>query len=104
MLMRKVLPCLIATGIVAIAGCNKEGGTSSGPGVVAKDDPLTYVPSDTPYVIANIDPQPADVADYWIGKLDKAGKLGDVYAQQIDGVLKLVANENESCGAGARRI
>lgn len=95
---RKVLSCFIAAGIVAIAGCNKGGPAGSGPGVVAADDPLTYVPADTPYVIANIDPQPKDVSDLWIGRLDKAGKLGDMYAQQIDGALKLMAKADAGCG------
>lgn len=96
---RKILSCLIAAGIVAISGCNKGGPGGSGPGVVAADDPLTFVPADTPYVIANIDPQPKDVSDLWIGKLDKAGKLGDMYAQQIDGGLKLLAKADAACGA-----
>ncbi len=101
MLMRKVLPCLIAAGIVAIAGCKKEGPAGSGPGIVAADDPLTYVPSDTPYVIANIDPQPVDVSNAFIDKLDKAGKFGDIYAQQIDGLLKIMATANEGCNVTA---
>ncbi|MBS0576357.1 MAG: hypothetical protein JSS45_08045 [Proteobacteria bacterium] len=96
MFKRKALSCVIAAGIVAIAGCNKGG--PGGPGVVAADDPLTYVPADTPYVIANIDPQPKDVSDLWIGKLDKAGKLGDMYAQQIDGALKVLARTDAQCG------
>ncbi|HTA64605.1 MAG TPA: hypothetical protein VK753_03795, partial [Xanthomonadaceae bacterium] len=99
--MRKLLPCLLAVGIVSvIAGCNKQG-ASSGPGVVAADDPLTYVPADTPYVIANIDPQPTDVSSYWIDKLDKAGKVGDVYAHQIDGALKLLGDANTNCPQAA---
>lgn len=100
MLMRKALPCLIAAGIVAIAGCNKGGPAGSGPGVVAADDPLTYVPADTPYVIANIDPQPKAVSDDWIGKIDKAGKLGDTYAQQIDTALMAIAREGAACSGG----
>ncbi len=100
--MRKVLPCLIAAGIVALAGCHKEGGPgASGPGVVAPDDPLTYVPADTPYVIANIDPQPKEVSDEWIAKLDKAGKVGDVYAQQLTGLLDDLAKDNANCAAAA---
>ncbi|HEY2345448.1 MAG TPA: hypothetical protein VGH80_06120 [Xanthomonadaceae bacterium] len=95
--MRKILPCLLAVGIVAITGCKKEGPAGSGPGVVAADDPLTFVPADTPYVIANIDPQPADVGNYWIGKLDKGGKVGDIYSHQIDAAIKLIANANANC-------
>lgn len=97
--MRKILPCLLAAGIVAIAGCKKEG-TSSGPGVVAADDPLTFVPADTPYVIANIDPQPTDVSHYWIDKLDQAGKVGDMYSHQLDGAMKLLADANAACPQG----
>lgn len=101
MFKRKVLPCLIAAGIVAIAGCNKGGPGGSGPGTIAADDPLTYVPADTPYVIANIDPQPKDVSDGWIAKIDKAGKLGDIYAAQIDSALKAIADTDASCAGAA---
>jgi hypothetical protein len=90
--MRKLLPCLIAVGIIAIAGCKKEGGTTSGPGVIASDDPLTFVPADTPYVMANIDPVPADVSGYWISKMDQNGKLGDIYAGQLDAAAKMLTD------------
>ncbi|HTD29143.1 MAG TPA: hypothetical protein VK660_07100 [Xanthomonadaceae bacterium] len=105
--MRKLIPGLLVVGVVAIAGCNKEGpgGTStSGPGVVAADDPLNYVPSDTPYVMANIDPQPVDVSNFWIDKVDKSGKVGDMYATQLDGLSKMLSEKSASCppaGAGS---
>jgi hypothetical protein len=85
--MRKLISCLLIVGIVAIAGCKKEG---TGAGTVSADDPLTYVPSDTPYVIANIDPQPVDVSDYWIEKIDKSGKYGDIVAEQLDNAAKII--------------
>ncbi len=104
--MRKLIPCLLVVGIVAIAGCKKDGAAgTSGPGVVAADDPLTYVPSDTPYVIANIDPVPADVTSFWIDKMGKVGKLGDIYASQIDGVTTMLRDKSGNCptsgGGGA---
>ncbi len=96
--MRKLIPGLLVVGVVAIAGCNKHGESgTSGPGVVAADDPLTYVPSDTPYVLANIDPQPADVSNYWIGKIDKTGKIGDVYGTQLDAVGKMLREQAANC-------
>jgi len=96
--MRKIIPSLLIVGVVAIAGCKKEGAAgTSGPGVIAADDPLTYVPSDTPYVMANIDPQPADVSNYWIEKIDKSGKIGDMYASQIDGVEKILRDQTANC-------
>ena len=96
--MRKLIPGLLVVGVVAIAGCNKhEGSGTSGPGVVAADDPLNYVPSDTPYVLANIDPQPADVSNYWIGKIDKTGKIGDVYATQLDAAGKMLRDQAANC-------
>jgi len=98
--MRKILPGLLIVGVVAIAGCKKEGG-ASGPGAVAADDPLTFVPSDTPYVMANIDPQPVDVSDSWIAKIDKSGKIGDMYATQLDGVAKVLRDQAANCSPSA---
>jgi len=96
--MRKLIPGLLVAGVVAIAGCNKEGAAgSSGPGVVAADDPLNYVPSDTPYVVANIDPMPADVSAYWIDKIDKTGKVGDLEASQIDTFAKILTDKSANC-------
>jgi len=66
---------------------------------VAADDPLNYVPSDTPYVFANIDPQPADVSSYWIDKIDKSGKIGDIYATQLDGFAKMLSDKAANCPA-----
>ena len=97
--MRKLIPCLLVVGVFAIAGCKKEGTAGSGPGVVAADDPLTYVPSDTPYLIANIDPVPADVTGYWIAQMDKGGKLGDLYASQLDIAAKAVRDKAGNCPA-----
>ncbi len=97
-IMRKLIPSLLIVGVVAIAGCKKEGAAgTSGPGVVAADDPLTYVPSDTPYVMANIDPQPVDVTSHWIEKIDKSGKVGDMYAMQLDAVAKMLRDQAANC-------
>ncbi|HEV2608030.1 MAG TPA: hypothetical protein VGT79_08610 [Xanthomonadaceae bacterium] len=99
--MRKIIPSLLIVGVVAIAGCKKEGAGTSGPGGVAADDPLTYVPSDTPYVVANIDPQPVDVSNYWIEKIDKSGKVGDMYASQLDAVAKMLHDQAANCSPAA---
>ena len=96
--MRKLIPCLLIAGIVAIAGCKKEG--AAGSGTVAADDPLTYVPSDTPYVLANIDPMPADVSASWIDKMDKAFKIGDLYVLQIDSAEKMIRDQAARDAAG----
>jgi hypothetical protein len=90
--MRKLIPCLLIAGLIAITGCHRKG---EGAGVVAADDPLTYVPSDTPYVFANIDPAPVDVTTEWIGKIDKAGKIGDIYASQLDAAAQLIRSQAE---------
>jgi hypothetical protein len=83
--MRKLLPCLLIAGLVAIAGCKKQAG---GPGSVASDDPLTYVPADTPYVAANIDPVPVEFTNTWVEGLEKNGKYGDLIAGIIDDAAK----------------
>ena len=92
--MRKLIPCLLIAGLIAITGCNRKG-TGTGTGTVAADDPLTYVPADTPYVFANIEPAPADVSAEWIGKLDKSGKIGDIYASQLDAAAQMIRNQAE---------
>ena len=97
--MRKLLSCLLVAGLVAIAGCKKEG-AGTGPGVVAADDPLTYVPADTPYVFANIDPVPADVSASWIDKMDKAFKIGDMYVLQIDMAEKAIRDQAAKDASG----
>ena len=105
--MRKLIPCLLIAGLIAISGCNRKG-EGTGPGTVAADDPLTYVPSDTPYVFANIDPVPADVTAEWIGRFDKAGKIGDMYASQLDAAAKMIRDRPEKtqddCAAKAAAV
>ncbi len=97
-IMRKLIPCLLVVGVVAIAGCKKEGSGTSGPGIVAADDPLTYVPSDTPYVFANIDPVPAEVSEAWVAKM---GKYGDMVASQLDNASKIISKEDANCAIAA---
>lgn len=105
--MRKLIPCLLIAGLVAIAGCNRHGAGANGPGTVAADDPLNYVPSDTPYVFANIDPVPAEISTEWINKLDKAGKIGDIYASQLDAAAQMIrsqADQSADCAPGAAAV
>ena len=100
-IMRKLIPCLLIAGTVVVSGCNQQGPAGSGPGVIAADDPLNYVPSDTPYVMANIDPIPADVTSAWIDRIDKAGKVGDLYADQIEAAEKLTRDAGADCSPTA---
>jgi len=52
--------------MVALAGCGKK---------VDQDAPLAFVPADTPYVIANIEPLPAVALDRWGQQMKAAWPL-----------------------------
>lgn len=95
--MRKLIPYLLLAGLIVMTGCNRKGEGAAG--TVAADDPLTYVPSDTPYVFANIDPVPADVSAEWIGRIDKAGKIGDIYASQLDAAAQMIRSKADQAAA-----
>ncbi len=50
---RRVVPLAL---LLALAGCGKKPDASS---------PLAFVPADTPYVFANLEPVPQPVVDHW---------------------------------------
>ncbi len=57
-------PALLLTGLLAVA-CSRQddmAGTAANP-------LLAFVPADTPYVIANLEPTPADIVDAWLVRL-----------------------------------
>jgi len=85
----------------ALESAGIEFTNGNGPGVVAKDDPLTYVPADTPYVFANIDAIPTDISSSWMAQVDKDTKVGDMYAEEINALEKIAKDEDAKCAASA---
>ncbi len=81
-----------------MSGCKKDGG-ASGPGKIAADDPLNFVPADTPYVIANIDPVPAEISKSWFDRMNKTGKIGDIYAAQLDSFASMLRKQAQAGNA-----
>ncbi|MEO5596258.1 MAG: hypothetical protein ABIQ97_03850, partial [Lysobacteraceae bacterium] len=59
-------------------------------------DPLNFVPADTPYVIANIDPVPADISKSWLDRMNKTGKMGDIYAAQLDSFASMLRKQAQA--------
>jgi hypothetical protein len=94
---------LLALGVSVLAACSKPAG---------KDElPLAYVPADTPYVYANIEPTPAPIIEQWSKRmqaylptllslydhaLDRAGATGDADSQRALKIAHALLDELET--------
>lgn len=69
--------CIAASTAFAISACAKQSTKEA-------TDPLTYVPADTPYVLANLEPVPKAQIDEWFIKLQP---FFDQYGQLLETIL-----------------
>lgn len=75
--MRQGLLSLACAGalVLSLGGCGKEEAVASGP--------LAYVPADTPYVFANLEPISEQRAQEWLGMLAELPRLYVLQLQQV---------------------
>lgn len=82
--MRRII---IAVALLAALGIGlwfAFGRGSAGPGG-ADDAPLAFVPRETPYVFANLEPFPATLAEHWLQQMDIGAKL---WQAQLDAAIR----------------
>lgn len=80
--MRKPLIVAIVLAAVVVAGVFLWRRDVAPGSTGAADAPLAYVPADTPYVFANLEPMPRAVTDRWMEQLDLASGLWQVQIMQ----------------------
>jgi len=74
---------LLVVPLLLLAGCGKK---------LEADLPLAYVPADTPYVLANVEPAPAALSE---ANFRRFQPLWKPYFAQIDAMLDAVAAKSE---------
>jgi hypothetical protein len=70
---------LLSAACLVLAACGSKEPEPSG-ALADTDSILKYVPADTPYVIANVEPLPDDLID----KMDVSGALSSAYAAAME--------------------
>lgn len=74
--MRKVAVVVLVLAALAVGVWWLRRDAAPGPaGTGDAHAPLAYVPADTPYLFANLEPVPAEVSAQWMQKLDMVGEL-----------------------------
>ena len=82
------LPALLAVTALAFTACSREDGEA---GPVGTNPLLSHVPTDTPYLFANIDPTPPEVIDAYLLRLAPTLET----AQALLDSFKLEINSDE---------
>ena len=93
-------------GALTLVGCDKdEKEAASGAGLLASEDTiLQYVPADTPYVIASVEPLPDSVMDKLEPKLDKVLASYERFLQATMQAVQAEAEKEAGSEADAARI
>lgn len=81
--VRQLSLCVAAA--LALAAC---GGQDQAAG--APDSPLAFVPADTPYLFANLEPVPGDVTEAWMKRFES---IGDLYAKIINNAAQRMGTD-----------
>ncbi|MBB5207493.1 hypothetical protein [Chiayiivirga flava] len=74
--MRKLVAVVVAVALLAAGAWwffGRDGGlpgVGGGAATIAADAPLDFVPADTPYVFANLEPLPQAERERWMGQMD----------------------------------
>jgi hypothetical protein len=84
----------LSSAVLALAGCS-----SSKP--VDSSAPLAFVPADTPYVFANVEPTPNALVDSWIARMQPISAL---YIASLNRLLDKTAHANELGAKVARAV
>lgn len=97
--MRKLVVVLIVVAVLAVGAwwfVGRNGaalpGAGIGGGTIAADAPLDFVPADTPYVFANLEPLPAAERARWMGQMDGVAAM---WKSQIAVMKARLAEEDE---------
>ena len=100
--MRKILAVVVVLALLA-AGVwwfTRDGGLPGTSSAGSADSPLDFVPADTPYVIALLEPLPAAERERWMSALDG---MSAMWRMQIE-VLRKKLGEDADVDADAKRI
>lgn len=63
-------PVLFIAAVLLFAGCSKDSDEAVSSRLTSEDTVLAYVPADTPYVMANVEPLPDDLLDKFEPQVD----------------------------------
>ncbi len=79
--------CLGIAAALVLAACGKDQ-------AAAPDSPLGFVPANTPYLFANLEPMPGDVTEAWMKRFES---IGDLYTEILnDAASKLSAEKPDA--------
>lgn len=78
---------VVAAGVYFLRRADAPGGAPLAVGGGDAHAPLAYVPADTPYVFANLEPLPAAVTSRWMQQMDVGARLWQ--SQLAQGIRKL---------------
>jgi hypothetical protein len=76
-----VLAAVVAVGLYFVFGRDGAGGPGVADGSVDADAPLAFVPADTPYVVASLEPLPKASIDAWLQQSEPALRM---WLSQLD--------------------
>jgi hypothetical protein len=98
--MRKILILVLLAALVVGGGLYfmrrdaAPGGSGAADGSSDPNAPLAFVPADTPYVFANIEPFPTAITTRWMQQFDVAARLWQ--SQLAQGIKKLEATRPDA--------
>ncbi|MCJ7815023.1 MAG: hypothetical protein MUP31_03130 [Xanthomonadales bacterium] len=79
--------------LLAVAGCGNNGEPGNTSTSSSSNELLSYVPADTPYVVANLEPVPEDVLDTFLARLQPV--LDTMQSQLTDARGALEAQQDD---------
>jgi hypothetical protein len=104
-MLKSVSNKLVLTAVIAslsLYGCSSsDDDTGSAANIAAAGEILQYVPADSPYVLANLEPLPDDVMDKLEPNVDRILASYDTLLQEIVVMVQDEAEENGEDSAGA---
>lgn len=91
----KILPALVASAVMLVA-CDKEEETPSASAAISDGASiLQYIPADSPYVIAGLEPFPEDIIDSLEPKLDRVLKSYQTILTEMVAAKRAELSEEE---------
>lgn len=94
---RLPLPLALASGALFLGACSQTDDVADS----AANPLLRYVPADTPFVMANLEPVPADVVDAWLLRMgpmleDTQASLAEMRASLVNGELTVDGEDSRA--------
>ena len=87
---------LLLTASLVLGACSKDEETFSSPPGAGAIDLLAYVPADTPYLLANLDPIPEDILDSYLEKVQPVLDAMQQHLSQVRADLEASGSGNTS--------